>query len=740
MERFINFRAFLFIFIGAIIGVVFSLQLFLSNLSVFILSCILILGLLIFVIITSFFDKSKKFSFINKFFICFLIGFIFFSSTSCFNFTNFSKNLENIDKAKIQARICNISSSSGYEYLILEDCIITDLKSEKNYRPSGKISVVVYTTDILEDLSIGDRVSFNGQLNKNSLLENAKFNSYYYKYDIKYSSFINIEDFSYTNGSLKFDEKVRAGVKEILFDNLSYDNAAICYATIFGDKTLLDKDIYDSFSLSGTAHILCVSGLHVGFLVTLLYLFFKLFKLKRKHILIILIVLLTFYCYLCGFSPSVVRASLMSIILCFAQTFGERYDSLSSLSLAGILILLFKPFYVFDVGFQLSFASCFGIILLTPTFTSFFRKIDFDNKFSQAFSLTLSAQIATFPIILHNFEKMSFLSICANLIVVPLFSVIFSLLVVFVLINAILPFGFLFKIIELCLNFIIFITKSFGAVSSMIMSTSTFPLLYSLLFYLIVIGISKFINLKYKARLITILSLIVVFCFSYLFQFYPTTFNQNLILNGSINNCSIITNSNNKKIMINVGQGTSEDLALIKQDLLSFKILKLDALILSNYNESIQNTVVEICNKYFVDTLYLPNNLSFNEEKFLFKNLKTTFIFKTEEKYYNFDNFNFKILSEINGVYLNALEDEHSFTMLVANNLDSATSAYIIKENLSGDFVKFKYINKNYLESVNKFDIILCKNSSVRQSNVYSLNKMPVKINLKLFEEKIYEI
>jgi len=532
-----------------------------------------------------------------------------------------------------------------------------------------------------------------------------------------------------TKGSLKLDERIRLGVKEILFENLSYHNASIAYASIFGDKTLLDSDIYNAFSISGTAHLLCVSGLHIGFLVSLLYLFFKLIKLKRKYIFIALCVILPFYCYLCGFSPSVVRASIMSLVLCGANAFGNRYDSLSSLSFAGCLILLFKPFYVFDVGFQLSFASCFGIILLAPTFNKFFEKINFSNKFSQAFSITLSASLATFPIILHNFERLSFLSLCANIIVVPLFSILFSLLIIFVLLNIVFPFGFLFYVIEIGFNFITFITKSFGAVTNMIFVTNSFALLYSFIFYMFLIFISKFINLKNKFRILYMFILAIIFCFSYLFQYFPVNYSGNYILNMSIENSTIITNSNNHKVMIGVNNGTKEDLSVIKKDLFDFKILNLDILILTNYNEEMQTTVSTICNDYNVKILYLPN-LEQNAEKYLFKNLESTKIYKTNNEYVFYDNLSFKIISEINAVYLNAMENERSFTMLIAKNLNKTTASFLVRENIHANIVKFNYLNKNYIESIQNFDKIYCESTSTRQSNVYRMNDLPKLIKI----------
>lgn len=689
---------------------------------------ILIVGLVIFVVLTKILYKNKRFDFLNKFIICFLIGFILYSSLSCMNFFNFNSKLPEIENAQISARVSKVNDKTDHLYLILENVSVSNLDNQKTYKADGKLALTIYYEDNLV-INIGDNIKFNASLKKNNIIQNDKFNTYYYKYKLKYSAIISDDDIFISSGNLKLNEKIRLKIKDVLFENLSYNNASIAFASIFGDKTLLDDNIYNAFSISGTAHLLCVSGLHIGFIVGLLYLFCNFLKLKKKHIFILFLVMLPFYCYLCGFSPSVVRATIMSLVLCGAKAFGNRYDSLSSLSFAGCLILLINPFYVFDLGFQLSFASCFGIILLMPTFNALFKKINFSNKFSQVFSITLSASLGTFPIIFHNFERMNFLSLCANIFVVPLFSILFSLLIIFMLLNLVFPFGFLFYIIEIGFNFIVLITKSFGAVTSMIFVTNSFALTYSLMFYLILFFASKFINLKNKFRFLYMCILTIILSFSYLFQYFPQKFNENYILNMSIDNSTIITNSNNVKALIGVNKGTKEDLSLIKKDFFNFKILNLDILILTDYNEEMQNTITTICNDYNVKILYLPQ-IDENAEKYLFKNLDSTKIYETSNEYVFYDNLSFKIISEINAVYLNAMDNERSFTMLITKNLNKTTAMYLIRENISANIVKFNYLNKNYIESVQNFDKIYCKVSSSRQNNIYLLNDLPKQIKI----------
>ena len=728
MKRLINFRAFLFVFIGAIFGVIFSYFIIQKNVVAFVVASIIALGLILTIVLTKIVKRNKKFEFTNKFLICLFIGFLLFLSLGVLDYKIFNNNLHDITNADVTARISYISEKDEYCYLILEDVVIHDSLLDYSKNINGKVSLIVYS---INDFNIGDKIFFNGTLISTKLIKQNQFNSYLYKNNIKYSSFISESQYSKIEGNKKLDENVREKVKDLLFANMSYTNASIAYASIFGDKTMLETKIYDSFSVSGVAHLLCVSGLHVGFLVALLYFFFKLIKLKKKYIFIILIVLLGLYCYFCGFSPSVVRATIMSIVLAGSVCFGNfRYDNLSSLSFAGLIILLFKPFMVYDVGFQLSFASCFGIFLLMPVFIKLFKKINFYNKFTSIFSLTLSAQIATFPILLHNFEKLSFLSLVANIIIVPFFSIVFMLLIIFVLINLLFPLQFLFKVIELSFNLIVTLTKSIGSVSELVYYTFNTKRIINIVFYTAIILVSGFINIKTISKVTSLILSIIFISLAFLMQYFPQNYSYSAIINSKCDSFTILTNSFNQKILVITDEFLTDDLSLLRQDLLNARIVKLDAVVLSSYSSSLQNGVCKICNNYKADTLYLVglNNI---EEKYLFENLVSTKIYKTEDEYFTLNNFTFKIIKEIKSVEVNLIESSFMYTLFLTNNVNSQVSTYLIKYNISGDYLKAKYINKNYLTQINSFNTILCKNSSLYLANMYNISKINDTIVLK---------
>lgn len=727
MQKIINFRAFLFIFLGIIIGTVFCLQILKQNLFFFVLTVIVSLGAIVALCFLYKPFKMGKYNVLFKSLFCFILSFIIIIPISFLSFNRFYNNYKDYGEVSLSGRVFSVAEKDEYNYVLLEDCYVT--VEEEDEKLSGKVSVTLYSLD--EEIEVGDRVFCKVKLKNNDLYSNEKFNSYAYKFDIRYNCYASGENFSLIKGNKKFDEICRQKVKTILFDNLSYDNAGIAYASLFGDKSMLDEKIYETFSVSGTAHLLCVSGLHVGFLVALIFFILKALKIKNKYNIIIITTILIFYCYLCGFAPSVVRASIMSVVLAYSNSMGKNYDSISSLCFAGSLILLIKPFYIFDVGFQLSFVSCFGIFLLMPLLNKFFKKINFYNKFSTALSLTASAQIATFPIILHNFEKMSFLSICANIIVVPLFSVLFSLLICFVIINLILPCGFLFKINEIGQNFIIFLTKGFVGIKELTFLTFPTTLFADLLFYFIIFLVSGCVNLKGKSKILTSLSICLVMAISFVYQFVPTTFNSCFLFSSMAENVSIVTNSYNEKLLIALKPVSKQSLGDLKNDLLSYKINKLDGIILLNYDEQLQESVAFLCNEYKADKIYLQNNISDLVAQNLFKRLNCTqIILMGDEQQYS-GHFSFMMYNDIDGVFLNIVDKSDIISIMFLDSVDKASLTFINSHSISADILSSEKLSKA-VENINlNFDHILCRNYDLNRSDIISISTIGDKFNIR---------
>ncbi|MGI5891604.1 MAG: DNA internalization-related competence protein ComEC/Rec2 [Bacillota bacterium] len=168
-----------------------------------------------------------------------------------------------------------------------------------------------------------------------------------------------------------------------------------------GDLSDSDKRL---LSQTGIMHAFSVSGLHVGYIIWFGMFIFGTSRKNRWWRLAIIGFLIVFYASITGFSPPVIRASLMALIGLAAFSLDEKADPYVSLALACLACLLWRPLFIFDVGFQLSFIAVWGILYLTPVFSRMLPGKDFINK---SFAVTLAASCATIPLVAYYFYILS---------------------------------------------------------------------------------------------------------------------------------------------------------------------------------------------------------------------------------------------------------------------------------------------------------------------------------------------
>lgn len=211
---------------------------------------------------------------------------------------------------------------------------------------------------------------------------------------------------------------VRSAIKNRIFE-LFPDNAATVSGFLLGDRSDIDYDELESFRITGTAHLLSLSGFHVGVLAGLLTAIFP--RRFRKLRFIFIVLFLAAYCAVAAFPPSLVRASIMTAAVLLADLFDRRRDPMSSLSLAAIVIVLVSPYELWSVGFRLSFAAMLGIILFAEigTVNSRSRAV---NRITGTIAVTFSALLATALITARCFGYVNTYSIPANIIAVPVYS------------------------------------------------------------------------------------------------------------------------------------------------------------------------------------------------------------------------------------------------------------------------------------------------------------------------------
>lgn len=195
-------------------------------------------------------------------------------------------------------------------------------------------------------------------------------------------------------------------------------NAELMKGILLGFEDEMAEETLVRFRDTGLSHILSVSGLHVGFFTAVLN-----FLLKRTNVRVrfaIIGIFLLFYCAVTVFPESLIRASVMSLLMLAAGIFGRRNDPLTSLSAAFILILIINPFQLFAAGFQLSFAAVAGILMLYKPTCLLLRGLFAPLR--ESLAVTASATLGTLPFTLSSFNRLPVYGVIANLFAVPISS------------------------------------------------------------------------------------------------------------------------------------------------------------------------------------------------------------------------------------------------------------------------------------------------------------------------------
>lgn len=198
----------------------------------------------------------------------------------------------------------------------------------------------------------------------------------------------------------------------------------ILAALTLGYQEALSDDIKQSFRATGTAHVLSVSGLHVGIIYAVLSFLLSFIKRTSRGYRIkpvLIIILLWLYAFITGLPPSVIRAAAMLTVFCLSEIFNRNSFTLNGLYIAAFFMLLFRPLWLFDVSFQLSFISVLAILYLHPKAVSLINlKNNVLRYVWQMFTLSVVAQLGTFPLCLYYFGTFPTYFFISNMLVVPL--------------------------------------------------------------------------------------------------------------------------------------------------------------------------------------------------------------------------------------------------------------------------------------------------------------------------------
>ncbi len=235
---------------------------------------------------------------------------------------------------------------------------------------------------------------------------------------------------------------------------------ALASTLIMGYRADLNVETLNSFSKTGTMHILSVSGMHVALVFLLLgFLLKPMDKVPRMRLLktCILIAMIWFYALITGFSPSVNRAALMISFVILGKAISKKMNTYNLLAISAFILLLYNPFYLFDVGFQLSYLAVFGLVFLHP---HIYQSLYIKNKLLDAAwsytALSLAAQIVTFPLSVYLFHQFPLYFLLSNLLVVLPVTLLMYVGIAFVLL---LPFNLLLPYIGSLLKWLVLLSN-----------------------------------------------------------------------------------------------------------------------------------------------------------------------------------------------------------------------------------------------------------------------------------------
>ncbi len=395
------------------------------------------------------------------------------------------------------------TNSKGRDHLIVSDLKISGLRVDET---PAKIKVQV-RTKINDSLAPGDRVQFDANLSApHGPVAAGSFNfarkswfDHIGGVGFAISEIVQISAVSHQESRLN---KLRHDIGLKLVERMEAKEAALATALLTGNRTALPTKVVDEMRDAGLAHLLAISGLHMGLVTASVFFIFEaLLSLipavalrmpPAKIAALFAWAAALGYLALSGMPVSTLRAFLMVSIALMGVLMNRRAISVRSIALAAIIIMLIWPETVISVGFQMSFAAVTGLVifyekwgrkLLFGGFSGDGKAFSFVQKLSGLFvasiATSLVSEIAIAPIALYHFQTVALYGLLANLIAVPLMS--FLIMPLLLLTLLLMPFGLeglVAPLVEYCLSFLMAIATEVSAMPGSTVSTPMLPFMF----------------------------------------------------------------------------------------------------------------------------------------------------------------------------------------------------------------------------------------------------------------------
>lgn len=502
------------------------------------------------------------------FLIIFLIGILNYNLNSNPIGANHIANFIEDKKLTIIGTVLDKEYYSNQEKISLKIEVSQIEREDYNIKTQGLILVNTYLGDC--PYEYGDVLKIKGRLEKPIGQKNfGEFDYELYLAREKVFTYLNIwqeKDIQKigendSNFLVSFSLSARDKIKEITKQTLPQPYSYLLIGMLLGEKNFIPPHLKEVFTEAGIMHILAVSGLHVGIIAMALLALLSMLKLPKKFKLFILIVILITYASITGFRPSVLRATIMFLLLIGGKLINRSRNLNISLFFAAFLILLLNPLILYDAGFLLSFIVTFFIINLSPILQGLLSKIVVWIK--NPLAVSTAAWVGIFPLSAYFFTKVSIISIVSNIFIIPLtgIAVILGFITFFIGLMSISLAGLFANLNYLVLNLITLIAKSFSLLPFAFIYVAQPSVMLIILYYLTVFFIIEIFykktlspKIKKKAILIVLSATLLIITVQ---VFYPADNLKVNFINVGEGDCILIEAPNKINILID-GGGTPQ--------------------------------------------------------------------------------------------------------------------------------------------------------------------------------------
>ncbi|MBO5129661.1 MAG: DNA internalization-related competence protein ComEC/Rec2 [Oscillospiraceae bacterium] len=414
---------------------------------------------------------------------------------------------------------------------------------------------------------------------------------------------------------------LRQQITALLDELLPPDTEAFAKALLIGNREGIDYETNTAFKVTGIMHIIAVSGLHVSILFSLIYTL----GLRRRWIVALIgIPALVLFAAVAGFSPSVVRACIMQILMILAMLFDREYDGPTELSFAALVMLACNPLVITSVSFQLSVGCMAGIFLFHGMiYTWMTEKLGCEKKrsfvrlkrwFAGSVSVTLSAMSLTTPLVAYHFDAVSLVGILTNLLTLWAVNIIFYGLIAMCIVGSFSAFagGILAVGVSGFIRYVLLTAKLLAKFPLAAVYTRSVYIFIWLVFVYVLLAVFLFSRKRRPGTLLCcgVIGLCLALAASWI---EPMTDGCRMTVLDVGQGQSIILQSEGKAYLVDCGGSYDEDAAdLAAETLMSQGVFRLDGIILTHFDRDHSGGLPHLLTRMKADALFMPDALDEN--------------------------------------------------------------------------------------------------------------------------------